>query len=51
MKRILIIGDWKVDHIKRFLNVLNQEKDENLIVDFLDTNLSETEIAVSFKVL
>ena len=44
MKRILIIGDWKVDHIKRFLNVLNQEKDENLIVDFLDTNLSETEI-------
>ena len=41
MKRILVIGSWRTTHIRRFLRVLCENKDEGLIIDAFDPNMEE----------
>lgn len=41
MKRVLIIGSWGTTHIRRYLRILCQNKDKNLIVDSFDTRYEE----------
>lgn len=36
MKRVLIVGNWKTIHIKRFLSILTKNKEQDLIIDAYD---------------
>lgn len=38
MKRILIVGGWGTTHIRRYLKILCQHKNEDLIIDAYDPN-------------
>ena len=43
MKKILIVGNWGTTHIRRFLRVLCENKEQNLIVDAFDTRIDENQ--------
>lgn len=43
MRRILIIGSWGTTHIRRFLRILCENKDECLIIDSFDPRVDENQ--------